>query len=106
MHPMAPRPLAVVHGSLPLSLADYVDEAFDLYFEWRKEAAEAASAFRRWAEAAAGEMARAFVGYHAAIDQEEAAASSYAHAAGELERAARRLGLDPAPLVSPIRVLS
>jgi hypothetical protein len=65
------------------------DEIIDLYLDWREEAAAAADAYARCAEATWDDRAARFVAFTAAIDREEAAALSYAAAVANGERIQR-----------------
>jgi hypothetical protein len=61
-----------------------VQELLVSHFDWRKGAA-AADAYRRWSDAPTGEAAQWFPAYSTALDQEEAAAMSYALAVADIE---------------------
>jgi hypothetical protein len=58
-----------------------VDEAFDLYLDWRRQSSVSESAYRHWvATANSRDGALAFATYKAALDREEQAAARYEHA--------------------------
>jgi hypothetical protein len=60
-----------------------VDEAFELYLEWRRHSSACESAYRHWtATARSREGALAFATYAAALDREEQAAAQYENAIG------------------------
>jgi hypothetical protein len=63
-----------------------VDDVLDSYVEWREDAASAADAYTRWSSAPTDEKGLRFGAYTAALDQEQTAASAYAHSISELER--------------------
>lgn len=64
-----------------------VDEMLDCYVTWREDAAAVADAYRKWSSATAGEAARRFSVYAAALDLEESSAQSYALVVATVERA-------------------
>lgn len=72
-------------------MARLVDEMLDRYVAWREGAAAVAAAYRGWSGAPAPEEAWRFSVYVAALEQEEAAANSYATVVGELDRWLRQL---------------
>lgn len=67
-----------------------MEEIIDCYVDWRLEADAVASAYAAWGGAAVGDNARCFTAYMAALDQEEAAARTYAAALAAGERWLRR----------------
>jgi hypothetical protein len=85
-----PWPVAVLMEELLACYADWpvrglVQELLVSHFDWRKGAAAAAEAYRRWSDAPTGEAAQWFPAYTTALDQEEAAAMSYAVAVTDIE---------------------
>ena len=66
-----------------------VDEMLDRYVEWREDATAVDAAYLEWSGAPAHARAWRFSVYMAALEQEEAAANSYADVVGELDH---RLG--------------
>ena len=69
-----------------------VDELLALYAEWRKHAAAAAAAYRRWTRAPRSERGCRHAAYLAAFDQEAAVAMHYEVIADELRSHMRPLG--------------
>jgi hypothetical protein len=58
-----------------------VDEAFELYLDWRRHSSACESAYRHWTTTARSrESALAFATYTAALDREEQAAAQYENA--------------------------
>ncbi|MGH2858092.1 MAG: hypothetical protein ACRDMJ_11490 [Solirubrobacteraceae bacterium] len=67
-------------------MADLVDDALAAYLDWRREACAVAGAYQRCASAPPAEQAGRFAAHTAALDQEQASATAYAHAIATLER--------------------
>jgi hypothetical protein len=63
---------------------DLYEEVLALYDEWREEIAAVDEAYRRWSTSPTDEREDRFCAYIAALDQEEAAAGTYAVVAAEL----------------------
>ena len=61
-----------------------VDDAVVAYAGWRHASAAVRDAYRRWESAARADYACAHAAYLAAIDQEQAAANSYADLIGRV----------------------
>jgi hypothetical protein len=60
---------------------DRVDEAFELYLDWRRQSSASESAYHHWAATAhSPDGALAFAAYTAALDREEQAAAQYENA--------------------------
>jgi hypothetical protein len=55
-----------------------VDELLELYCEWREDSARVQTAYERFADAEPEDRKAAYAVYLAAVDQEEAAARTYA----------------------------
>jgi hypothetical protein len=72
-------------GSQSAVATGLVDDVLASYVEWRMGADLVASAYRQWADARAGERETRFCVYIAALDQEEAAAKTYARSFARLE---------------------
>lgn len=66
--------------------AHLVDEMVDCYLDWRETAAAVASAHRQWLHAPRDEGRRGYSAYTASLDQEEAAAITYALAVDDVEQ--------------------
>jgi hypothetical protein len=75
-------------GDWPLS--DPGQDLHNSYIEWREVAADAADAYRRWANAPLNLRARRFAEYRAALDEEEFAAICYGLAVMTVERQQER----------------
>jgi hypothetical protein len=67
-----------------------MEARMDCYIEWRYAATAAADAYRRWADAPTDRRAHGFLGYVAALDQEESAAFEYTLAAADVEQRLQR----------------
>ena len=72
-------------GSQSVVATGLVDDVLASYIEWRRGADLVASAYRQWADARVGEREARFWVYTAALDQEEAAANTYARSFARLE---------------------
>jgi hypothetical protein len=70
----------------PSLLEGLVDEMLAHYLEWRLHAGAVAEAYRHWSRASRAEQASRFTAYMAALDQEAAAAASYAVGVKAAER--------------------
>jgi hypothetical protein len=67
-------------------LTEPEQEALHCYVEWREAAADAADAYRRWADAPLSHRACRFAEYREALDEEDFAASCYGLAAKTVRR--------------------
>jgi hypothetical protein len=94
-HPDVPNHLSMTFPQIPSSeddgavaeeLADLSDEMIHCWAEWRESAFEVTYAYNRWSAAPATEEAERFAAYVSALDQEEAAAASYAKVLADMER--------------------
>lgn len=72
--------------SLSWPVEDLVDDVLARYVEWRESLDDADVAYRVWRESPSAEEPSRFAAYTAALDEEEAAAASYAEAIAELLR--------------------
>jgi hypothetical protein len=63
-----------------------VDDAVLAYAEWRHASAAVRDAYRQWKSAARADYACAHAAYLAAVDQEQAAANTYADLIGRVTR--------------------
>lgn len=75
------------------SLDALLDEMLDHYITWRGEAKAVAAAYRNWSGAAPDDHLPRFSAYLAALDREEAAATTYAIAARTVERVLQQLAV-------------
>jgi hypothetical protein len=66
--------------------AALVDDMLARYVDWRQAVGIVGAAWARWREAPGDEEAFRFSAYLAALDQEEAAATAYAGALGDVRR--------------------
>lgn len=67
--------------------AGLADDMLAYYMHWRNAAAAVADAYRVWRRSPAAQEAAHFAAYMAALDKEEAAATRYAMAVKNLDRA-------------------
>ena len=66
-------------------VADLIDEMLHCFAEWRESASDVADAYARWSSSLPIDEAQRFSAYISALDQEEAAAISYAGAVSDVE---------------------
>jgi hypothetical protein len=86
-------PHITTHNNTLLELAaGSADEVVAYYMDWRKDAAAVADAYRVWVRAPAAQASAHFVAYMAALTEEEAAATRYAMAVKNLDRAFSAVG--------------
>ena len=71
---------------------DPIDDALSAYSAWREEAAAVEETYRHWCAAPSAERDRRHGAYIGALDQEQAAAITYAIAASELRALLQSLG--------------
>ncbi|WP_156028037.1 hypothetical protein [Candidatus Solirubrobacter pratensis] len=83
-------PGSPVLAPLPLAIDELIEEMLDYYAEWRQEAAAVDEMYRYWCAAPIAERDRCFVGYNAALDQEQSAAMMYAVVAEEVRAVLQR----------------
>jgi len=77
-----------MHKNTHIGLAaGLADEMSAYYMHWRDAAAGVADAYRVWRLASAAQEGAHFAAYMAALDKEEAAATRYAMAVKNLDRA-------------------
>jgi hypothetical protein len=67
-------------------VADLIDEMLQCYAEWGESASGVTDAYSRWCGSRTAEGAQRFSAYISALDQEEAAATTYAGAVADIER--------------------
>ncbi|MGH3261413.1 MAG: hypothetical protein ACRDNS_05390 [Trebonia sp.] len=84
--PNSPYPRGSRIDSLAWPVADLVDDALAAYLDWRREACAVADAYHRCVNAPPAEQAGRFAAHTAALDQEQASATAYAHSIATLER--------------------
>jgi hypothetical protein len=79
-----------------------VDELLELYCEWREDSARVQTAYERFAAAEPEDRKAAYAVYLAAVDQEEAAARTYADQISCVSSQFRAEGINP-PDPTPAR---
>jgi hypothetical protein len=79
-----------------------VDELLELYCEWREDSARVQTAYERFAAAEPEDRREAYAVYLAAVDQEEAAARTYADQISCVSSQLRAEGINP-PDPTPAR---
>jgi hypothetical protein len=72
-------------GPLPDATLDLIDSMLDSELEWRESVATVGSAYRTWCAASGRDRALSFSCYVAALDQEAAAAATFAASSLQLE---------------------